>query len=108
MNDALEPIDPTTLEGVTGGGRAFDATARVITTMGHDAQIGAAVGGVAGATGGAIVGGIGGAAAGGVGALPGAAVGAWSGGQFGITAGTIIGGAWGLGHGVAREAGWVQ
>lgn len=98
------------LASVHGGNwNSFTQSAgRVFNTMGHDAQNGAAAGGVIGAAGGGIVGGVGGAAAGGVGALPGAAAGAWAGGQAGIAAGTVLGGAWGLGRGLATEAGWVK
>jgi hypothetical protein len=96
------------LASVTGGNGFTDASKRVISRMGSDAQNGAAVGGLAGAVGGGVIGGVAGAAAGGVGAIPGAAAGAWSGGQAGIGAGTMIGGAYGLGAGLAHEAGWIK
>ena len=108
MTTPIAPIALDQLASVTGGNGFTDASKRVITRMGADAQNGAAVGGLAGAVGGGVLGGIAGAAAGGVGAIPGAAAGAWSGGQAGIGAGTMIGGAYGLGTGLAHEAGWIK
>ena len=85
--------------GAGDGNGLWDRAGRVLNTVGHDAQNGAAVGG----TGGAIAGGVTGAAAGGVGAIPGAAAGGVAGATTGGAVGGAVGGLWGLGRGIVNE-----
>ncbi|GEM_PF-1867296 len=89
--------------GAGDGNGLWDRAGRVLNTVGHDAQNGAAVGAAVGGTGGAIAGGVTGAAAGGVGAIPGAAAGGVAGATTGGAVGGAVGGLWGLGRGIVNE-----
>jgi len=93
----MTTIDLDLLASVTGGDGFIDSAGRVLSAVGHDANIGAGIGGVVGTIGGGIAGGV---ATGGAGIIPGA----WTGGRAGVAAGYIVGGGYGLVRGLVGES----